>query len=406
MRTGLFALLLLIISSALGILLTEHQSRLILLYDNWQIEMSLVTLVLMLILAIFAFLAVAACLGLVRHVLTWLATWRQRRAHRRQLRRVSLGLQQLTEGNWRTAERLLLPHPLGSPSLATRPAASPAASDSLPGAIKPVDWERLLRLLEAQTMLLTGQPQQCLATLERAPLSDPMATLLRSLAHEKLGDIIAAAQEIGRLQNTAVLSAKDMARHLVPVFREALQQLAAKRELATVRQLWAQLRSTWSKNPILQAHYALALLACGETREATSLLRRLLRQQKAAQAFPDIFLQIAFSQHLPISERIALIDNLAHGARASHAIVRLARASLALEEGNPQQARQLLPDDQLVSETLEPDTARLALAHLYQALDQPERAARLYDRIYMACGPYTMTPTPRASGVQAGSGMG
>lgn len=387
MRTGLFALLLLIVSSALGILLAEHQSRLILLYDNWQIEMSLVTLVLMLILALFALLAVAACLSLIRHCLAWLATWQQRSAQRRQLRRVSQGVQQLTAGNWRIAERLLLPYPLGNPPLAAHSATSSTASDALPAAIKPVDWERLLRLLEAQTSLLTGQPQQCLAIVEQSPLSDPMATLLRSLAHEQLGDPITAAREISRLQHTTLLSEQEMTRHLVPLFQRALQQLAAKRELAAVRQLWTQLRSPWSKSPILQAHYALALLACGETKEATSLLRRVLRQKKATRALPDLFLQIAFAHHLPISERMALIDHLAHGAWTTHIMVRLAQASLALEEGNPEKARQLLPEDHLDSEALESEAARLALAHVYQALDQPERAARLFDRIYMAGSP-------------------
>lgn len=397
MKAGLFALLLLIVSATLGIVLTQHQGRLILIYDAWQIEMSLVTLALMLILGVFALWAAMALLAMVRGCLRTIATWRERRAYRRHLRRIRQGLHQLTEGNWRTAERLLLPNPQGFHGLAPdlpggRQSVQPATPSSLPNALEPADWERLLRLLEAQTMLLTGAPRECLDILSRAPLTDPMATLLRGLAREQQGDVVVAAEEISRLQGQPVLSKKDLERRLVPLMQQALQRLAEKRDLGAVRQLWSHLRTPWSKHHVLQAHYALALLACGETQEARTILRRLLRP-KAAGLPMEIFLRIAALHHMPAADRAALIDDLAQGERGRHAMVQLARAQLALEAGQNDHALQLLPQDHL-----ETDAARLKLAHLCLVLNQPERAAQLFDRTYMACGvlpdalPTTKTP--------------
>lgn len=390
MRAGLYALLLLIVSSGVGVLLTEHQGRLILIYDTWQIEMSMVALALMLILLVFAGWALVACLGLARHLIKQLASWRKRRAYQRQLRRVRRGLQQLTEGNWRTAERLLLPGPAGSHSSALGPSMQPDPGASPPNAIMPSDWERLLRLLEAQTMLLTGQPQQCLAILTRAPLSDSMATLLRSLAHERLGDKIRAAQELCRLQDQSILSRADLERRLIPTFQQALHSAAMKKDLGAIRQLWSQLRSAWKKNPHLQISYAVALLACGEIQEGGSVLRRLLRRTRAERPSMDLFLQVASLQQVPLKDRLALIDSLAQGEWSHHPIVQLARAKLAFEEGRMEQALQLLPDNHL-----ETDGARLALAHLCLMLDQPERAARLYDQIHRTSN----TPEETASQV-------
>ena len=390
MKAGLFALLLLIVSATLGIALTQHQGRLILILDTWQIEMSLVTLALMLILGVFALWGAAALLALVRSGLKRLATWRERRAYHRHLRRVRLGLQRLTEGNWRTAERLLLPNPQGfhgqgvhglGPDLPSEhQGAQPATPASLPNALEPADWERLLRLLEAQTMLLTGAPRECLTILARAPLTDPMAALLRGLACEQQGDVVAAAEEISRLQGQPVLAKKDLERRLVPLMQQALLRLAEKRNLGAVRQLWSHLRTPWSKHHVLQAHYALALLACGETQEARTILRRLLKP-KAAGLPMEIFLQIAALHHIPVADRTALIDDLAQGDRGRHAMVQLARAQLALEAGQTDHALQLLPQDHM-----ETDAARLKLAHLCLVLNQPERAAQLFDRTYAAWG--------------------
>jgi hypothetical protein len=62
-------------------------------------------------------------------------------------------------------------------------------------------------------------------------------------------------------------------------------------------------------------------------------------------------------------------------------MVQLARAQLALEAGQTDHALQLLPQDHL-----ETEAARLKLAHLCLVLNQPERAAQLFDRTYAACG--------------------
>ncbi len=176
MRLLIFALLLLAASVGLALMAREDPGYLLLAYDRWAVETTLITALVLIVAATTAVVLLLRLLHLLTSLPRRLEQWLRRRRQQRARRLSSDGLVALAEGRWKVAERQLARSARNSdtPLLNYLSAARAAqeqhaderrdrylrlAHDSTPGA------DMAVELTQAELQMHEGQLEQALATL-------------------------------------------------------------------------------------------------------------------------------------------------------------------------------------------------------------------------------------------------
>ena len=202
MSTLLKIWLFVLAGAAIGVVLSRDTGYVLLSFGNYTVEMSLALLLLLIALLFgllyFAIRLMARTLRLPQDV----SNWKQRRGSSLAQQAMTRGLLEMSEGNWRSAEKRLVRFadrsetPLLNYLAAARAAQLQGAHDRRDGYIRLAhdampSADVAVSLTQAELQLADHQLEQALATLKHlrsvAPRHDYVLRLLRRL-YEQLGD--------------------------------------------------------------------------------------------------------------------------------------------------------------------------------------------------------------------------
>ncbi len=197
---GLFIVLLLAI--CLGLKIAADPGYALFAYRDWTVEMPLWFTVLAAIVLFsvfyFFFRAIGTMASLSTRFRHWSGRWHMKMAHSR----TTQGLIELTEGNWQTAEKLLVKAVPGSDSplinylAAARAAQGQGAHDRRDKYLRKAqkstpDARTAVELTQAQLQISHGQLEQALATLRHLQIIAPHHPYVLKLLYRlyvQLGD--------------------------------------------------------------------------------------------------------------------------------------------------------------------------------------------------------------------------
>lgn len=294
MKILLSGLLVLAAAAALVIFaLQEENSRVLFVYGPWTVEGSL-ALVLLLDLLLFVVLYMG--LRTLVRVFTLpgrIRSWKRRRRARRARRALTKGLVELSEGNWKAAEKSLMQHVQGSdtPLLNYLAAAKAAqqqgaherrdrylklAHQSTPSA------DVAVGLTQAELQLSHEQLEQALATLKHlqgmAPHHAYVLKLLKDL-YLRLEDWSQLQRLLPELGKRKVIDAEDLRALEILVYRKILERAEQDPDPERLVLIWGGIPKKIRKEGELIADYARRLMETERGELAEPLLRESLQQQ-------------------------------------------------------------------------------------------------------------------------------
>ncbi len=291
---GLLKIWLFILAGAgIGVLLGRDTGYVLLAFGNYTVEMSLALLVLLL-LALFAALYLGIRL-LVRtlHLPADVRAWRHKRGSRMAQQAMTRGLLEMSEGNWRAAERRLVRFadrsetPLLNYLAAARAAQLQGAHDRRDGYIRLAhetmpSADVAVGLTQAELQLADQQLEQALATLKHlrsvAPKHNYVLRLLRRL-YEQLGDWEHLRELIPELRRRKVDDEAELTRLERRAHRALLEQAFLSDDPRRLGAAWVEVPRALRQDPQLLGDYAGYLQEQGEDQQAEKLLREALRKQ-------------------------------------------------------------------------------------------------------------------------------
>jgi HemY protein len=285
--------LVLLAGAAVAMLLQEDPGYVMLAAGPYTVEMSLALLVIA-IAALFTILYVGIRLtvrtaGLPRQV----RDWQRRRGTRKARRSTTRGLLELSEGNWKAAEKHLVRHadssetPLINYLSAARAAQLQGAHErrdsyirlahsSMPSA------DVAVSLTQAELQLAHNQLEQALATLNHlrqiAPHHTYVLRLLKRL-YEELGDWEHLRELIPELRKRKVEDGSALHVLEVRVHRALLERASLTSDERDLGVAWTGVPRALRSDPAVLADYVGYLLERGQDNEAEPLLRDALKSQ-------------------------------------------------------------------------------------------------------------------------------
>ncbi len=270
MRLLFTALLFLVVAVVLALVVKEDNGYVLLGYGQWTVEGSLA----------FFLLVNAALFGLLYLLVRLLVgawgaparvrAWRERRGVNRARNELTRGLLELSEGDWKSAEKSLTRHaensetPLLNYLAAARSAQQQGAHDkrdhylqlaheSMPSA------DVAVGLTQAELQLDHEQYEHALATLmhlrQIAPRHTYVLKLLAEL-YERLGDWGQLQALLPELKKRRVVDKAELERLECAVFRNLLEQAASGEGVEKLVATWKGLSSAARANPQLAERYA------------------------------------------------------------------------------------------------------------------------------------------------------
>jgi HemY protein len=272
--------------AVVGIVLSHDSGYVLLAFGNYTIETSLALLVL-LIAALFValYIAIRLVAGTLR-MPRELRAWQQRRDARLAQQAMTRGLLDLSEGNWREAERRLVRFagrsetPLLNYLAAARAAQLQGAHErrdsylsmaheSMPSA------EVAVGLTQVELQLADRQLEQALATLRHlrqlAPRHDYVLRLLRRL-YEQLGDWAQLRDLLPELRRRRVEDDDELLRLELRTHRALLEQAFIANDVERLQRAWAQVPRPLRDEPQVVGDYAGYLQEAGRDADAERLL--------------------------------------------------------------------------------------------------------------------------------------
>jgi len=268
----------------------DHNGYVLLAYDQWQIETSLV------------FFVAALLVGFSAVVLLWrlvsagillpktVRRWRAARLERKAKKALNVGLVRMLEGRWAQAEDELVRlaegggSPLVNYLMAARAAQQRGAVSSRDRYLERAaacrnSSELAVLLTQAELQMQQGQPAEALATLSRLRQLDAnhprvlelMVTLCRDLEEwQLLKEVLPAAGKAG------VVPRGRLRALTVEVWSHVLEETEAEAgQLATV---WRQVPRNARGEPDLVVAYARRLHAAGADDAAADQVQRVLKR--------------------------------------------------------------------------------------------------------------------------------
>ncbi|MCG8426031.1 MAG: heme biosynthesis protein HemY [Chromatiales bacterium] len=293
MRTLILGLIMLAVSVVLTLAVKQDNGYVLLGYGNWTVEGSLAFFVIvnLLLFAVF-YLAIRFVLrlwavpGRVSH-------WNQRRGTRKAQKALTQGLVELSEGNWKGAEKDLVRFagksetPLLNYLAAARSAQQQGANErrdhylqlaheSMPSA------DVAVSLTQAELQLANEQYEQALATLKHlrsiAPKHTHVLKLLKEL-YERLGEWQALYDLLPELKKRKVINETEQRSLELNIFRSMLNQAAQDENPQTLVTRWRNMPVPVRSNEAMVTVYANHLLNRKQYDQVESLLRDAITRQ-------------------------------------------------------------------------------------------------------------------------------
>ncbi|GAB6067973.1 heme biosynthesis protein HemY [Methylothermus subterraneus] len=253
---------------------------------RWEIELTFLTLVLIVLVGFVLFYATFRLIGLL-----WsLTSPRRQRQSETAFRQLVEGLRQAAEGNWEQAERVLiqsaglsdqaLVHYLTAARIAQRRGAKAMRDRYLQQAYEAApDAELAVKLTEAELHLEDEKFDQALETLLRLEKIAPGNAWLLKLLHQayaKLEDFHALHTLLPRLHEQKVLMEAEVRLLELETYSALLKQAAARKDAQALSSQWQQLPEHARRLPELQAIYFAGMIRCGQSAAIESPLREAL----------------------------------------------------------------------------------------------------------------------------------
>ena len=278
--------------AAIGVVLVRDSGYVLMSFGNYTVEMSL-ALLLMLVAALFIVLYFGIRF-LVRtlHLPQDVRQWNQKRGSRLAQQAMTRGLLEISEGNWRGAEKRLVRFadrsetPLLNYLAAARAAQLQGeherrdryirlAHETMPSA------DVAVSLTQAELQLADHQLEQALATLKHlrtvAPKHTYVLRLLRRL-YEQLGDWEHLRELLPELRRRKVEDESELQRLEIRTHRALLEQAFLADDERRLNMAWADVPRGLRNEPQLLGDYAGYLQETGQDDKAEKLLREALRK--------------------------------------------------------------------------------------------------------------------------------
>ncbi|MCB1802596.1 MAG: heme biosynthesis protein HemY [Gammaproteobacteria bacterium] len=279
--------------AGIGVVLSRDTGYVLMSFGSYTVEMSL-ALLLLLIGLLFAALYFGIRL-VVRtlHLPQDVRDWKQRRGSRLAQQAMTRGLLEMSEGNWRSAEKRLVRFadrsetPLLNYLAAARAAQLQGAHDRRDGYIRLAhetmpSADVAVSLTQAELQLADHQLEQALATLKHlrsvAPKHNYVLRLLRRL-YEQLGDWEHLRELLPELRRRKVDDEADLQRLEIRTHRALLEQAFLARDEHRLGIAWADVPRNLRQHPQILGDYAGYLQEAGQDHVAEQLLRDALRKQ-------------------------------------------------------------------------------------------------------------------------------
>lgn len=293
MRLLLFFFVVVLVAVTAGLLAYQDPGYVLIGRGQTTIEL---TLSLFLLLTLLLFLTGYGLLRFIFHTWNMPEQIRRWRINQRlnKARQVSLqGLINLTQGQWRKAEKLLTRHvsdsdmPLLNYLSAARAAQklnSPERRDHyLAMAHKSMpDADFAVSLTQAELQFAHGQNEQALATLVHlhslAP-KHPHVLFLLCRIYQKLKSWDDLKKLMPELRKHKVLPDKVLDEIERDTFIELINKIVNDKQLDKLTNLWLQVPRELKRDPYLLLVYARKLLAHGQHDEVEQLIREVLRKE-------------------------------------------------------------------------------------------------------------------------------
>ncbi len=278
--------------AALGVVVSRDSGYVLLSFGHYTVEMSLALLVLLIALLFAALYFLIRAIVRTRRLPRDLANWKQRRGARKAQEAMTRGLLEMSEGNWRSAEKRLVRFadrsetPLLNYLAAARAAQLQGAHDRRDAYIR-LAHEHMpsadvaVSLTQAELQLADHQLEQALATLRHlrsvAPKHTYVLRLLRRL-YEQLGDWEHLRELIPELRRRKVEPADELRRLEIKTHRALLENAFLSQDERDLGRAWAAVPKAIRTDPDLVSDYAGYLQERGRDEEAEKLLREALKQ--------------------------------------------------------------------------------------------------------------------------------
>ncbi|PLY12955.1 MAG: heme biosynthesis protein HemY [Sedimenticola sp.] len=293
MKTLIIALIMLGVSVALTLAIKQDNGYILLGYGDWTVEGSLAFFLLLnLTLFVILYLLIRVILRLWA-VPSKVHDWRDRRGTRRAQKALTQGLVELSEGNWKVAEKDLVRFaaksdtPLLNYLAAARSAQQQGAHDrrdhylqlaheSMPSA------DIAVSLTQAELQLGHEQYEQALATLKHlrgvAPKHTHVLKLLKEL-YERLGEWQALYELLPELKKRKVISEVEQRSLELNIFRSALNKAAQDENPQALSSCWRTLPMPIRNDETMITIYANHLLNQRQFNQVETLLRDAVTRQ-------------------------------------------------------------------------------------------------------------------------------
>ena len=293
MRLLLTIWLFLLAGAGVGVVLSRDTGYVLLSFGNYTIETT-VALLLMVTVLLFGLLYFGIRLLVrTRRLPRDVRSWKQRRGSRLAQQAMTRGLLEMSEGNWRGAEKRLVRFadrsetPLLNYLAAARAAQLQGAHDRRDGYIRLAhdampSADVAVSLTQAELQLADHQLEQALATLKHlrgvAPQHTYVLRLLRRL-YEKLGDWEHLRELLPELRRRKVEDGETLRGLEIRTHRALLEQAFLARDERRLGIAWADVPRTLRSHPQILGDYAGYLQEGGQDNKAEQLLRDALKKQ-------------------------------------------------------------------------------------------------------------------------------
>lgn len=267
-----------------------HAGYVLIGLGRWEIELTLVTLALIVIIGFILFYATLRLISLLLAMPTRQRRMREIRQMEAAFRQLVEGLRQAAEGNWERAEQVLiqnagvsdqaLVHYLTAARIAHQRGAQAERDAYLKQAyaVAP-DAELAVKLTEAELHLADAKFDQALeALLHLEKIAPGNAWVLRLLhqVYAKLEDWEALRKLLPRLHEHKVLLEAEVRLLELEAYSALLREKAAHKDAQALSAQWGELPEHARCLPELQAIYFAAMIECGQGPAIESQLREAL----------------------------------------------------------------------------------------------------------------------------------
>lgn len=289
--------LVILAGAAIGVLVARDSGYVLLSFGVYTVEMSLTLLVVLVAVLFVALYFLVRTVIRTRQLPGELRGWKQRHGAHKAQEAMTRGLLEMSEGNWRSAEKRLVRFadrsetPLLNYLAAARAAQLQGAHDRRDAYIR-LAHEHMpsadvaVSLTQAELQLADHQLEQALATLRHlrsvAPRHTYVLRLLRRL-YEQLGDWEHLRELIPELRRRKVDSAADLRRLEIKTHRALLDAAFMSKDKRDLGRAWAGVPKGIRNDADVVGDYAGYLQERDQDEDAEKLLREALKEGWSAQ---------------------------------------------------------------------------------------------------------------------------